>query len=385
MAKIIKVLLVGGAVGTLRTQIVVKYLLDHCDEYAVTFSNDNFYQPRFEQTTRLTRWLGKTLLFLRKPVSLCSLFLKIWFCDVVYLLPMNHGWILRILLANAIWKKPIITDHYISLYETGVDREQYKSPRSLKAMYHRLLDRLGIEQSTRVIYITRDDAVQFSKSVNAKLNPATIRVVPICTAWKPLADPSPSSTFRVCWWGTWIPLHGLENILEAAAILAREGVDFHLELLGTASKARFRYAKLIEELELGQHVAIHCDKTFLDGGLQAYLRDNCDLALGIFGNSPKARRGIPNKIIDAFAMKLPVLAMDTDGCREFIDPQNEMFVSGNHPAEIAEAIRQIINDPVERKRRAERGYERFRQTFTAGAYERQIDAIIREVVTEKAA
>ncbi len=385
MAKLIKVLLVGETQGAFRSQVLIKHLLDHCDEYVVTVSNDRFYLPRYSGLPRLTQAIKKALVSLRKPLSLCSLFVKIWFTDVVYLLPMNHGWILRILSANVIWRKPIIADHYISIYETGVDRQEYKCEQSLKARYHRLLDRLIIERSTRTIFITKDDAVQFAKSVNARLNPATMRVVPICTAWKPLADPVPSGTFRICWWGTWIPLHGLDNILEAAAILAREGVDFHLDLLGTARGERFHYAKLIEQFHLDGRVAIHCDKTFLEGGLQAYLRDHCDLALGIFGSSPKARRGIPNKVIDAFAMKLPVLAMDTDGCREFIDPQNEMFVSGNQPAEIAEAIRQIISDPVERKRRAARGHERFQQAFTAGAYERQIDAIIRELVTEKAA
>jgi len=90
---------------------------------------------------------------------------------------MNHNWILKVYLANFLWRNPLITDFYISIYDTGLDRKWYKSNSlikkkylTLKARYHCFLDRLIIEKSTKVIHLTRLELEYIAKLVGARVN-----------------------------------------------------------------------------------------------------------------------------------------------------------------------------------------------------------------------
>jgi glycosyltransferase involved in cell wall biosynthesis len=142
---------------------------------------------------------------------------------------------------------------------------------------------------------------------------------------------------------------------------------------------RLHYVAMITEMDLSHIIFLHTQETFRNGLLEKHLLSQCDLALGIFGTSQKARNVIPNKIIDAFAMGLPVLTMDAPGIKELIDPQKDLFVCENAPASIGKAIKEIMRVPEERKRRAKAGHENFLKTFHPEKYSRSVLSIIDDV------
>ena len=66
-----------------------------------------------------------------------------------------------------------------------------------------------------------------------------------------------------------------------------------------------------------------------------------DLLLGIFGDSDKAKRVIPNKLFQALAVRKPALTADTPAIRELLTPDEHIFTSEPTPDKIAEKIRFI--------------------------------------------
>ena len=221
-----------------------------------------------------------------------------------------------------------------------------------------------------------------AKLVGAKLDSKRTAILPLAVEPKKNAHPDEEgNVFRICWWGTWIPLHGLDNVINAIKLLSEKNVK--LELFGVPGANGDPYIKMITEMKLSKYITVHTDKSFGNGLLEEYLSKKCDLALGIFGNSQKSKNVIVNKIVDAFAMALPVLTMEAPVLREFIDTENELFVCQNDPSSMADVVRNIINNPEERIRRSKLGHKRYLETFTSDHYAQNVLSIIDNVITEK--
>jgi len=77
-------------------------------------------------------------------------------------------------------------------------------------------------------------------------------------------------------------------------------VQFTCNLFGVDNSCFPIYANKIEINDLDSHVFFKERFKLLNGFLPDYLIDNCDLALGIFGNTDKARNAVPNKLIKPF-------------------------------------------------------------------------------------
>ena len=384
-----RILLVGNINGAYRSQLLIKILTDYRpdSEYAISLVSDEFYMPYSTSKKFSAKVLRRIKEYCATIISIFELIFKIPFCNVVYVLAMNHRWFFKVYLVNMLWHKPIITDLYISIYDTGLDRGWYeiisKIKRRylrLKAKYHRFLDKLIIEKSTRVLHLAQFELEYIAKLVGARLNKSMVTIVPLSVYPKNLASPKKSNIFRICWWGTWIPVHGLDIILYAMKILSSKNIK--LDLFGVPGQEGEAYKKIINEHNLINCVTIHTDKFFSNGKLEEYLTTKCDLALGIFGRSKKAQNAISNKVIDAFSMRLPVLTMDKPVLKEFIDTENELFVCRNSPMDIAKNIIRIMNDKAERKRRAKLGYQRYSKTFTSEQFAWKILRVIDEVTAK---
>ena len=63
-----------------------------------------------------------------------------------------------------------------------------------------------------------------------------------------------------------------------------------------------------------------------------------DIVLGIFGESVKTMRVIPNKAYEALAMSLPLVTADTPAIRELLDERSAVLVPAADPQAIADAL-----------------------------------------------
>lgn len=130
------------------------------------------------------------------------------------------------------------------------------------------------------------------------------------------AAPAPKAAaepMRVLFYGQFIPLHGIGTIIEAAALLRDEAVEWTLvgrgqeaarirAQLTAARLPRVHWIDWVEYAELGQWIA------------------GADLCLGIFGTSGKAASVIPNKVFQIVAAGKPLVTRDSPAIRELLAP-----------------------------------------------------------------
>jgi len=162
--------------------------------------------------------------------------------------------------------------------------------------------------------------------------------------------------FTALFFGTFIPLQGVEYIIGAAHLLAQENISFSVVGNGQTKK---RILFLAEKLGIKNVV-------FFDTVSQEELFQKiakADVCLGIFGNTPKTMRVIPNKVYECLAMKKPVITADTPAARELLSDRDVHFVQAANSASIAKGILHLKNNQNTMEERAKNGYD----TFTSNA------------------
>ena len=138
--------------------------------------------------------------------------------------------------------------------------------------------------------------------------------------------------------GYFIPLHGVSHIIEAAKILENENIIFNL--IGKGQEY-LMMKKKVADLNL-------TNVNFIDpvtlSELPNYIK-NADVCLGIFGDTPKVARVIPNKIYEYIAMGKIVISADTPAIRElFKDGENIVLCPSGDSENLAMKIKTILTD-----------------------------------------
>jgi glycosyltransferase involved in cell wall biosynthesis len=158
--------------------------------------------------------------------------------------------------------------------------------------------------------------------------------------------------FTVLFFGTFIPLQGVEYIIRAARILEKEDIVFNLVGRG---QERQKAISLARSLELK-------NVSFRDMMIPRDLKNEIiksDLCLGIFGDTPKTSLVIPNKVYEALAMRKPVITADTAAIRELFNDDNMFLVKTADPKSLAEGIMRLRNDQALRRKIAQNGFAKF--------------------------
>lgn len=165
--------------------------------------------------------------------------------------------------------------------------------------------------------------------------------------------------FSVLFWGNFIPLQGIEYIIQAAKKL-EDNFDIKFQIIG-GGQAENDVMKLAEELRLNNLVFI---ERIALSVLPDFIR-KADACLGIFGSTDKATRVIPNKVYEAIAMGKPVISGDTPAIRElFTDRENILLCQMADSDDLAEKILELKNNPELREKIAGGGYELFLERAT---------------------
>ena len=176
-------------------------------------------------------------------------------------------------------------------------------------------------------------------------------------------------------YASFIPLHGLEHVVRAAAILEKRGEKVSIDLIGSGDTENSVRA-------LAEQVGVH-SITFVGRRPYDELPEwmaRSDLCLGVFGTSPKARRVIPNKVFDALACERAVVTGDTPAVRELLRPGADVWVCPpGDPEALADSIVTLRRDNDLRRSIAEAGHARFREAASLDALARELAAIVGEL------
>ncbi|MEX2181364.1 MAG: glycosyltransferase family 4 protein [Gemmatimonadaceae bacterium] len=148
---------------------------------------------------------------------------------------------------------------------------------------------------------------------------------------------SAEGPLRLLFYGQFIPLHGLETIIRAAALLEERGVRVDWRLVG-AGQEEPRVAALIAQL--GVRTVTRLGWVPAEE-LPALIYD-CDYGLGIFGVSDKALTVVPNKVYELAATQTPIITGNTPAMREFA-PGHPMIhlVPPGDPAALADCVERL--------------------------------------------
>jgi glycosyltransferase involved in cell wall biosynthesis len=377
MVKIQKILLLGKISGTYRTQNLIKTLLD--EQYILSIINTEWYsRSSIKYSSFFDKVKAKILYRTVDILTLIEVLIKSSNADLIYILPMNSSMINIALRIKNVFGTPIISELYISLYDTMVHDRNRLEDNTKHSDYLKKLDRMLIEESDCLIHLSSYELDYISKLVGASIDPNRVRILPLAIEEKLTADPVEDldNTFRMCWWGNYSPLHGLEKILLALEILKFQGHKIKLDIWGPTEYSD-PYIKIVKEKNLSQEISFHPSDYSIN--LQEYLTRYCDLALGIFGDSGKAKNAIANKVIDAMAMKIPVLTMDSPCLWELLKP-TELFTCPNEPEEMAKKILEIAANPENSKKIALAGHLRYLETFTVKQYSKNVLELIAAIL-----
>lgn len=253
------------------------------------------------------------------------------------------------IIARIISRKPVIADAFYSMYDAVVnDRREIGRwhPRALKLL---LFDWLSVMLAYAVITDTEEHKKYWSswRMVNNK------KIYPVYLGINnKFFHPLPvlrKDYFLVHFHGNYVPLQGVAKIIEVARLCANDP-KIRFRLIGSGADSE-KVRKLAERYELRNVEFI--GRVPLSE-LNVYMAE-ADVALGIFGDTPKARRVIPNKVYEGMATERAVITMDTPAVREIFS-ERELLLVQNNPRSMADAIIMLSKNESMRANLAHNGF-----------------------------
>jgi glycosyltransferase involved in cell wall biosynthesis len=275
-------------------------------------------------------------------------------CDVIY---AAYPAPVPAILAKIFSGKPVVLDAFYSMYDAVVnDRREiaWFHPRAVKLFF---FDWMALMLADAVIVDTEEHKKYWSRWIFA--NPKKIHVVYLgadpahFNAYEPVSH----SGFIAHFSGKYIPLQGIEKIVEAAKIL-KDDPSIKFRLLGWKT-ATYAADRLIAKYELKN--IERTERVPLDV-YNRYMSE-ADVVLGIFGDTAKAQRTIANKVYEGMAARKPVITMDTPAMREVFS-EKEVLLIKNDPASIAAAVKRLQNDASLREQLAKDGYAKIASEYS---------------------
>ena len=285
--------------------------------------------------------LGK--LILAYPILIWR-YLRLPRHDVVLVGYLGHLDVIVLWPFAALRGAPVVWDAFLSLYETVVEDRQMVGPRHPLAWLVWAWDWLACRAADLVLLDTHAHARWFQsefKLRDGRTDAVFVGAEP--DAFAPLPDAGHTKAggpIRILFYGQFIPLHGIETIVAAAARTSPELYSW--TIIGTGQEdARIR--RLLEANPIPHLRWI----TWVPYGQLRESIATADICLGIFGQSGKAARVIPNKVFQVIAAGRPLVTRDSPAMRELVTsdtPGIHLVRAGDADlllAGIAELARQV--------------------------------------------
>ena len=156
---------------------------------------------------------------------------------------------------------------------------------------------------------------------------------------------------------------GFSYLLAACQILKAEGYHFRCRIIGEGPLRPVLEQK-IDELGLENHVTL-CGAIPHDGVIQE-LKSSTIFVLPCVIGSDGDRDGIPNAILEAMAMQLPVVSTAHSGIPEALTEEvNGLLVPAADAKSLAHAIARLLDQPLLRREMGERGRQTVHEKFDA--------------------
>ncbi len=270
-------------------------------------------------------------------------------------------------LLSRLRRKPLAWDVFMSIYlialERGLDRHS-----RLTVSLIRKVEQMALRLPDLLI----QDTAEYVDWLHAThgISPGRFGLVPTGAddrTFRPaLQVEPPGDTFRVVYYGTFIPNHSVETIVEAARLLADQP-GIHFELIGQGPDR-----EKCQEMAKGYHLENVTFVDWLDKEALVERAARADICLGAFGVTPQSLMTVQNKIFEGLAMGRAMITGDGPAVRAAFRHGEHLYLcERKNPAALADAIKALQNDPELRNRLGQNGYCLFTEKYNLAGIGRQ--------------
>lgn len=238
----------------------------------------------------------------------------------------------------------LVVDGFVGRYETAVGDWGQVSNFSLKSFVYRAIDASSLFVADIFVIDNEFRASQIRATNIARMFRKRITFLPVGAP--PWAVPKmqttsarPTSPLNVLYYGNYIPLHGVDVVLAGVAEYASKR-PIKLVLVGNGVQ-RQKFER--EAVRLG--ISDVCDfRDPVDEQDLAPIIAASEVVLGVFGESPKAKTVIANKVWQGLAMGKRVLTRDSPALHEldFINT-NQLLTIRPEASQMADAFFKIAS------------------------------------------
>jgi len=231
---------------------------------------------------------------------------------------------------------PLVWDMFMSIYDTVVEDRKLLRKKGLPAKVLHAVERFALLRADLVFLDTHAHARRVEKLFGIETGTfGAVWVGAESAHFHPVpSKPASFDTLSVLFYGQFIPLHGIETIVQAARLTRDEPIEW--QLIGKGQEAD-RVGALIAEQPLSKlRWDAWVDYAQLPGRIASV-----DVCLGIFGTTEKAASVIPNKVFQIVAMGKPLITRDSPAIRELLDEAFPcvQLISPADPEALAQAVR----------------------------------------------
>jgi len=342
------------------------------------------YELDYPRNVMVRRWLEElgyevvqchsTTAFPWRHLVLAAKYLRVRrTVDAVWVAEGGHRLVPFIKLFTRLSRRRLIFDPFISRYDTRVNDRGWYRPGSLQAWIAKWQDWSSVAAADYLVFDTHEHLEYFRDNYR----PSALATVLEVGVDEEVFCPGPvtlarEDDFEVLFYGTYIPLHGIQTILDAADLLReRQGLRFTLIGQGQEYDAMRRHA---DGLSLD-------NVRFVDPmpptELAQYIR-RADVCLGIFGTSRKAGSVVPNKVVQCAAMAKPMITRDSTAVRRYFDDgDNVRLVPAANAEALAKAVDDLRSNADARARLGRAARKVFERRFSADALRPKLRDILR--------
>lgn len=279
---------------------------------------------------------------------------------------------------NLFRRKPLIFDAFLSLYDTSVMDRKIVRYGSGKARLLRLIDTWSCRLADAVLLDTQSHIDYFVKEFG--LPAEKFHAVPVGSAlsssppwgWRLGGGGLGKDKFEILYFGSYIPLHGVDVIINAAKILQNEK-EIVFTLIGKGQLLP-AMQQLASDLHLKNVNFI--DRFVEEKELVKYIQ-RADICLGIFGQTEKALRVIPCKVYNCLQLGKPLITGNTVATEGILKHKGNAYLCRpGDPEDLAKGITELRNDAKLRENIGTNGYKYFENNFSIDAIGKRVLDII---------
>lgn len=276
--------------------------------------------------------------------------------DLIFVGFYGHLIILPVGLLARLRRIPVLFDVFVSNYDTLVQDRQTISPKSLTAMLARWLDKTSCTLATHLLLDTQLHVNYFVETYH--LPPEKFTAIPVgCNEdifTRQPASPPLSDKTKVLYYCTYLPLHGADIVVRAAAQLKDLPISFHLVGEGQEYEKVRAEAAALPNITFSPAVSLEALRDAIAGA---------DICLGgHFGVSDKAGRVVPGKVYQILAMARPLIASNSPANRGLLNDGSAHLVRAGDASALAQAILDLHVDLALREQMAQQGFAHYQTT-----------------------